>query len=245
MSVPYWYGDGGNVENQQLTYNNTTNVLSLVPFGNSVTLEDAGPTGATGPSGPTGPAGGPTGPAGPQGDVGADGATGATGPTGPTGATGPQGIPGTATSTGATGATGPAGFSPPITILSLPSFVDCPVSGVGSQTTLFPLTVETGKLYKITLELDFQNLTTGGNPNQFVELIGNGGVPGDGSTIFTVNLGSVGTLLAPAPWGSMSGCYQALFIPGNTTYTFYANFNQGNDSGLRVSIGTAILEKLN
>lgn len=177
MSVPYWSGDGAGVENQQLQYNSGTNQLSLIPFGNTVTLGSSGPT---------------------------------------------------------------------VTILSLPSFVNCPSgAGPGASTSLFPLTVETGKLYRIILELDFQNITGGGNVNQFVELVGNGGVPGDGSTIFTVNLGSVGTLLAPAPWGSMSGCYQALFIPGNTTYTFYANFNQGCDSGLRVSIGTAILEKLN
>lgn len=44
MSTPYWSGDGGNIEFQQLTYNNTTNVLSLTPFGNSVTIDNTGST---------------------------------------------------------------------------------------------------------------------------------------------------------------------------------------------------------
>lgn len=116
----FYFWDGAKwipfpTDSQTLSFNNTTNELTI-SNGNSVIIPTNG--GATGPTGPQGAQGiqGDTGPTGSQGIQGATGPTGqqgAQGIQGDTGSTGPQGIQGVQGPAGPQGVTGPTGATAP------------------------------------------------------------------------------------------------------------------------------------
>jgi hypothetical protein len=250
MSVPFWSGDSESLAFQQLTYNNTTNVLSLIPFGNSVTLEDSGATGPTGPIGPTGPSGGPTGPTGPQGDVGADGATGPTGVAGPTGATGPTGAPGSASNTGATGATGPAG-TPGSTFVLVDNFGTVNITSLasGANQTLIDLSsfLTTGKWYRLSAAITVVNTGGAGNITEYLTFEGFGAGPGDSMTMGSINVGTVGQNIANPPLNyevAASATYTGILNPQFTPWLFVVSAGNGLTSPVTITYEKVILEEL-
>lgn len=250
MSVPYWSGDGGGVEYQQLQYNNATNELSLVPFGNTVVLEDAGPTGPTGPVGPTGAFGGPTGPTGPQGVPGDVGADGATGPIGPTGYTGPTGPPGSASNTGATGPAGPPG-APGSTFVLVDNFGTVNISSlaVGGSQTLIDLSsfLTVGKWYRLTAAITVVNTGGAGNITEYLAFSGFGAGPGDSMTMGSVNVGVIGQNISNPPLNyevSASATYTGILNPQYTPWLFIVSAPNGLSSSVTINYEKVILEEL-
>lgn len=118
---------------------------------------DTGPVGPIGLTGAAGPQGdkGDTGPQGLQGEQGETGPRGLTGDTGPVGATGPQGPPGPAATEVSFTVTGGASTTAP-TFSSDPLFY-------GSY-------IRNGALVSFRIDVDFDNITSFGTGQYFVDL---------------------------------------------------------------------------